>query len=85
MINTADILETINIITKKLENYSPTFAVTASFGIYEIDSKRTSDSLMDIMNCTLLAQKAIKNPSARVLPPIQSGRNEGLPWAANKQ
>lgn len=56
------ILEAINIITKRLENYSPTFAVTASFGIYEIDSERTSDSLMDIMNCTLLAQKAIKNP-----------------------
>lgn len=57
------ILRTINIITEKLADYSPTFAVTATFGIYNIDQGRASDSLMDIMNCTLLAQKSIKDPS----------------------
>lgn len=57
-----NIINTIDVITKKLAVYSPTFAVTASFGIYNIDLTRTSDSLMDIMNCTLLAQKAIKDP-----------------------
>lgn len=57
-----EILKTINTITRRLASYSPTFAVTASFGIYNIDPARTSDSLMDIMNCTLLAQKAIKDP-----------------------
>lgn len=56
-----DILKTIGAITEKLANYSPTFAVTASFGIYAINPEHTSDSLMDIMNCTLLAQKAIKD------------------------
>lgn len=56
------ILRTINIITEKLAEYSPSFAVTATFGIYNIDQERTSDSLMDIMNCTLLAQKSIKDP-----------------------
>lgn len=60
-----DILRAIDIITQKLASYSPTFAVTASFGIYTIDQKRTSDSLMDIMNCTLLAQKAIQDPKRR--------------------
>lgn len=57
-----DLLKTIDFITAKLEKYSPTFAVTASFGIYAIEKERVSDSLMDIMNCTLLAQKAIKDP-----------------------
>lgn len=60
--NEEDVLKTVHAITAKLANYSPTFAVTASFGIYNIDRERTSDSLMDIMNCTLLAQKAIKDP-----------------------
>lgn len=57
-----DILKTIDYITDRLRNYSPTFEVTASFGIYQINSARASDSLMDIMNCTLLAQKEIKDP-----------------------
>lgn len=57
------ILKTISSITEKLADYSPTFAVTASFGIYAIDQERTRDSLMDIMNCTLLAQRSIKDPS----------------------
>lgn len=57
-----EIIKTINKITDNLSAYSPAFAVTASFGIYVIDLSRTSDSLMDIMNCTLLAQKAIKDP-----------------------
>ncbi len=57
-----DILSVINTITSRLSKYSPTFSVTVSFGIYAIDKERTSDSLMDIMNCTLLAQKAIKDP-----------------------
>lgn len=60
--NEEDVLKTIHAITVKLANYSPSFAVTASFGIYNINRERTSDSLMDIMNCTLLAQKAIKDP-----------------------
>lgn len=57
-----DILKAIKYITEKLKNYSPTFEVTAAFGIYQIDRSRTDDSLMDIMNATLLAQKAIKDP-----------------------
>lgn len=57
-----DIIETINKITEKLAAYSPALAVTASFGIYAIDPARASDSLMDIMNCTLLAQRAVKDP-----------------------
>lgn len=57
------IIKAIDAITEKLAEYSPTFAVTASFGIYTIDHERASDSLMDIMNCTLLAQKSIKDPS----------------------
>ena len=56
------ILKSIDKITQKLANYSPTFAVTASFGIYPVNQKNSSDSLMDIMNCTLLAQKAITDP-----------------------
>ena len=60
--NEKDIIKVIDIITQRLADYSPTFAVTASFGIYVIDPARTTDSLMDIMNCTLLAQKAIKDP-----------------------
>lgn len=58
----SDILDIIDTITKKLNDYSPTFAVTAAFGIYYIDRTKTEASLMDIMNCTLLAQKAIKDP-----------------------
>lgn len=57
-----DVLKIISKITKQLSAYSPTFSVTAAFGIYVVDLARTSDSLMDIMNCTLLAQKAIKDP-----------------------
>ncbi|MDE6202833.1 MAG: diguanylate cyclase, partial [Lachnospiraceae bacterium] len=38
-----DILCAINMITQKLADYSPAFAVTASFGVYVIDQKRTSD------------------------------------------
>lgn len=57
-----DILAIVDTITERLNDYSPTFAVTATFGIYYIDRTRTGDSLMDIMNCTLLAQKAVKDP-----------------------
>ena len=57
------ILNTIHTITEKLADYSPTLTVTATFGIYTIDQEHTSDSLMDIMNCTLLAQKSIEDPS----------------------
>lgn len=57
-----DVKAVIQSITEKLRNYSPTFAVTAVFGIYEISGSHKGDSLMDIMNCTLLAQKDIKNP-----------------------
>lgn len=55
------VLGTINMITEKLAEYSPSLSVTAVFGIYQIDHSRTSDSLMDIMNSTLLAQKSIKD------------------------
>lgn len=52
----------VQTISDRLEKYSDTFAVEAIFGIYVIDRDKTDDSLMDIMNCTLLAQKAIKDP-----------------------
>lgn len=57
-----NILDIIHAITEGLKEYSPTFAVTAVFGICSIDRKRTQDSLMDIMNRTLLAQKAVTDP-----------------------
>ncbi len=57
-----EIMEMIGAITAKLKDYSPTFAVTAIFGIYYIDCSRTGDSMMDIMNYTLLAQKAVTDP-----------------------
>lgn len=57
-----DILKTIHYITEKLKRYSPSFEITVAFGIYNINLTQTNDSLMDIMNCTLLAQKAIKDP-----------------------
>lgn len=57
-----NILDIVHKITEGLKNYSPTFAVTAVFGICHIDRKRTEDSLMDIMNHTLLAQKAVSDP-----------------------
>lgn len=60
------ILRTINTITDKLSDYSPTFTVTATFGIYSIDQERTSESLMDIMNCTLLAQNQSKIPAMKI-------------------
>lgn len=60
--NEEEIMEIIGIITAKLADYSPTFAVTALFGIYYIDREHRNDSLMDIMNYTLLAQKAVQNP-----------------------
>lgn len=57
-----NILDIIQKITDELKNYSPTTALTAVFGIYHIDRNRREDSLMDIMNHTLLAQKAVKDP-----------------------
>ena len=57
-----NILDMIQKITDELKNYSPTFAVTAVFGIYYIDRNRHEDSLMDIMNHTLLAQKSVSDP-----------------------
>ena len=57
-----EIMEIIGTITENLKDYSPTFAVTAVFGIYYINRDHAGDSLMDIMNYTLLAQKAIKDP-----------------------
>ena len=57
-----NILKTIDYITERLRTYSPTFEVTVAFGICEVDLSRRTDSLMDIMNSTLLAQKAIKDP-----------------------
>ncbi|MCH5349645.1 MAG: EAL domain-containing protein, partial [Oscillospiraceae bacterium] len=58
-----DIISIIDTITERLAKYSSIVAVTATFGIYKFDSHHTSDSLMDIMNNTLLAQKAIKDES----------------------
>ena len=55
----------VQTISDRLEKYSDTFAVEAIFGIYVIDRDKTDDSLMDIMNCTLLAQKAIKDQIGR--------------------
>ena len=57
-----EIMEIVGTITEKLKDYSPTFSVTAAFGIYYINRDHAGDSLMDIMNYTLLAQKAIKDP-----------------------
>lgn len=57
-----EIMEIVETITTKLKDYSPTFAVTAVFGIYYINRDHVGDSLMDIMNYTLLAQKAVKDP-----------------------
>lgn len=59
-----EILDTIGRITDKLEKYSPTFAVTAVFGIYRVTPEHMGDGMMDMMNYTLLAQKAIKDPKA---------------------
>ena len=60
--NETSIMEIIGTITAKLKDYSPTFAVTAVFGIYYVDRSHTGDSIMDLMNYTLLAQKAVADP-----------------------
>lgn len=57
-----EMLGMIDSINAKLKDYSSAFAVSAIFGIHYIDLSHTGDSLMDIMNYTLLAQKAVTDP-----------------------
>ncbi len=60
--NEEEMLKIIDAINGKLKDYSSAFAVSAIFGIYYIDRDKTGSSMMDIMNYTLLAQKAVTDP-----------------------
>lgn len=54
------LLSYVQELTKMLGNYSESFSVLSSFGIYEInDSKK---SLMEMINCCMLAQKFVTDP-----------------------
>lgn len=58
----SEIMEIIDSITAKLKNCSSTFTIMPIFGIYYVDRSHAHDSMMDIMNYTLLAQKAVTDP-----------------------
>lgn len=54
------ILTQIDAITNLLLSYSENFKVLSSFGVYYIED--TSQSLMEMVNACMLAQKFVKNP-----------------------